>query len=147
MRAPCRRLAVVSVAVAVVAAIAGCAGSSTTAPTSPSAGTPGLATRTATAGPVEVTVTPTRVDPAGARFAVELNNHAIDLDGDYAATSTLTVNGTRWSPAAWSGTGPGGHHRSGTLTFTATGAPTGTAQLRLGGLPAPVILTWTFSVR
>ena len=138
-------LAALGVALAV---IAGCGAARTSTASQPASGNPNtaaLATRTATAGPVAVSVTPKRVDATGAVFAVELDNHSIDLDGDYATTSTLTVNGTAWTPARWSGDGPTGHHRSGTLTFTAVGAPAGVAELRLGGLPKPVTVRWTLT--
>ena len=141
-----RRLAALTALGAALAILAGCGAAGSTA-SGGSAGmdknTTALATRTATAGPVAVSITPKRVDATGAAFAVELDNHSIDLDGNYATTSTLTVNGTAWTPARWSGDGPTGHHRSGTLTFTAVGAPAGVAELRLGGLPKPVTVRWT----
>lgn len=141
-----RRLTALAVLGAAITVLAGCgAAGTTTAGGSAGANrtSTALATRTATAGPVGVTITPKRVDATGAVFAVELDNHSIDLDGDYAATSTLIVNGTAWTPARWSGDGPTGHHRSGTLAFTAAGAPAGVAELRLGGLPKPVTVRWT----
>lgn len=137
-----KRMSVAVVATAaLLTLLSGCGGSSTgnTGATSGQA----LSTRTATAGPVEVRVTPRAIDAAGARFSVELDNHEIDLTGDYAAASTLTVGGKRWSSARWSGAGPGGHHRSGTLTFTSGGPAAGPVELRLGGLPSPVTLRWT----
>lgn len=137
-----RRIApAVIVITAVVALLTGCGGGA--AKPASAAGTPGLSAQTATAGPVEVSVAPRGISASGARFAIELNNHAVELDGDYAKTSALTVGGKAWTNARWSGTGPGGHHRSGTLTFTAAGPATGPVELRLGGLPAPVTLRWT----
>ena len=128
-------------AVTLLALLTGCGGSSKS-DTGAASGSL-LSTRTATAGPVEVQVTPRAIDAAGAKFSVELDNHEIDLTGDYAAASTLTVGGRPWSSARWSGAGPGGHHRSGTLTFTSGGPATGAVELRLGGLPSPVTLRWT----
>lgn len=112
---------------------------------SPRAGasTAALSTRQATAGPVQVTVTPVRVDTAGAEFKVTLDNHQIELTMDLARGAALTVGSTTWTPARWSGDGASGHHREGTLRFPATGPATGQVALTLAGLPAPVRLEWT----
>lgn len=137
-----RRIALTAVVTAaLVATFTGCGGGG--AKPASAANGPGLATRTAKAGPVEVSITPRQISASGARFGIELDNHAVELNGDYAKTSTLTVNGRAWPNATWSGAGPGGHHRSGTLTFAAAGPATGAAELRLGGLPAPVTVRWT----
>ena len=57
----------------------------------------------------EVSVVPRRIDVSGATFRVRLNNHQVNLTGDDAAASTLTVAGTAWTAPRWSGDGPGGH--------------------------------------
>lgn len=101
-----------------------------------------LGRKTATAGPVDVVVTPKRLTREGAVFTVDLNNHQMDLTGDYAKGSTLSVGGRSWGSPTWTGDGPGGHHRVGRLSFAAAGEPTGTAVLRIGGLPQPVTLSW-----
>ena len=122
--------------------LAGCAGAAD------SDGSPGggrWATKTASAGPVEVQVTPDRINAEWAVFGVELDNHEVELTGDYTAGSTLTVAGRAWGPPTWAGDGPSGHHRTGTLTFPAAGKPTGRVVLRLAGLPAPVVLRWARS--
>ena len=134
----------VGVVVAVLLALlTGCGGSGQKSASNTTSTTPSLATRTAKSGPVAVKVTPRGVDASGARFSVDLDNHAVDLTGDYAKTSTLTVAGNPWAGARWTGAGPGGHHRSGTLTFAAGGPASGAVELRLGGLPTPVTLRWT----
>jgi hypothetical protein len=133
-----RRRRVVATAVAVLLA-AGC-GSARSGTAATSAGLP---TRTAMAGPVEVSVVPQPIDGSGAAFKVQLENHQVDLTGDYAATSTLTVGETAWTAPRWAGDGPGGHHRVGTLSFTPGGAAAGPVELNLGGLPAPVTVRWT----
>jgi hypothetical protein len=122
--------------------LAGCAGAAD------SDGGPGAgqwATKTASAGPVEVQVTPDRIDAERAVFGVELDNHEVELTGDYTDGSTLTVAGLAWGEPTWTGDGPSGHHRTGTLTFPAAGEPTGRLVLRLAGLPAPVVLRWARS--
>lgn len=104
-----------------------------------------LAKREATAGPVQVEVTPVRVDTTGAEFTVTLDNHEIELTMDLARGAALTVGATTWTPARWSGDGPSGHHREGTLRFPAAGPAIGPVVLTLAGLPAPVRLEWTLS--
>jgi hypothetical protein len=140
-----RHIGAAAAAAALLALLAGCGGIAAK-PVSAS-GTSSLATRTATSGPVEVGIIPRQLDAAGARFSVELNNHEIDLTGDYARTSTLTVAGKPWGEPRWAGDGPGGHHRSGTLTFAAGGPATGAVELSLGGLPEPVTVRWTLPAR
>lgn len=102
----------------------------------------GLDTRTVTIGEVEVTITPTRVDDTGASFAVVFDTHSVDLDLDVADTVTLTVDGKAWTDPTWDGAGPGGHHREGTLTFTAAGPANGDAVLTIEGLDEPATAQW-----
>lgn len=137
-----RRSVAALVSVTLMLALTGCSSGSAKTPAA-SGGKPSFATRTASAGPVEVSVTPRAVSAGGARFAVELDNHEVDLTGDYAGTSSLTIDGKRWANARWSGDGPGGHHRSGTLSFDAAGPASGPMELQLGGLPTSVTLRWS----
>jgi hypothetical protein len=102
-----------------------------------------LPARETTAGPVEIKVTPLRLDASGAAFKVALDNHEIDLTMNLAKGASLTVGSLPWTPASWSGDGPGGHHREGTLTFASGGAAAGEAVLTLAGFPSPVQLQWT----
>lgn len=102
-----------------------------------------LPVRVTTAGPVRIKVTPVRLGATGAAFEVTLDNHQDDLMMDIARGASLTVGQLPWSPASWSGDGPGGHHREGTLTFPASSAATGRVLLRLVGFPDPVQLGWT----
>lgn len=129
--------------VAAALLLAGCAGSAR--PSAVSKGDSGagrLPAKTAMAGPVEVNVTPERLDEATAVFSVELDNHEVDLTGDYTKGSSLTVGGRAWDAPQWTGDGPGGHHRAGTLTFKSAGAPNGALVLRIAGLPSPVTVRW-----
>jgi hypothetical protein len=50
-----------------------------------------------------------------------------------------------WGGVTWSGDGPTGHHREGTLRFAAGGPASGAAALSLSGLRAPVTATWTIA--
>ncbi|HEX7165531.1 MAG TPA: hypothetical protein VF230_00990 [Acidimicrobiales bacterium] len=70
------------------------------------------------------------------------DTHSVELDLDVAASARLVVDGTPWTAPVWDGTGPSGHHREGTLRFTATGDSTGTAELTIAGLPELVRVTW-----
>lgn len=68
---------------------------------------------------MEVAVTPQALTIGKpVAFTVSLNTHSVPLDFDLPAVSTLTDDqGNILGPATWEGTPPGGHHRSGTLTF------------------------------
>ena len=126
-------IGVVLLAVVVAACNGGGASKSTVA---------GMPSKKLTAGSVEVTVTPRELNAAGARFDVAFDTHSGDLGVDVARSATLSVGGRRWSPARWSGDGPGGHHRGGTLEFPAGGSASGPVRLALSGLPTPVVAEW-----
>jgi len=101
----------------------------------------GLETRDVSAGEVDVTVEPLQLDQQGAAFTIVLDTHAVDLSADLTR-ATLEVGGTPWPVEAWSGDGPGGHHREGELRFESAGPATGTAILTIPELPEPVEATW-----
>lgn len=101
-----------------------------------------LGARTAQAGEVEVRMTALTLDRSGAVFKVVFDTHTVELGLD-PATAVMTVNGTQAGGAVWDGSGPGGHHREGTLRFTMP-VPSGAAvELRITGLPQDAIGTWT----
>lgn len=102
----------------------------------------GLPERVIPAGAVMVAVEPLRLDETGAAFRVVMETHSEELSVDLARTSTLEVDGVEWTSAAWSGDPPGGHHRSGELTFDANGAAAGTVTLTIDGFGEPVEATW-----
>lgn len=83
-------------------------------------------------------ITPTRLDATGATFAISFDTYSVDLSLDPAASVTLDVDGTAWPIDAWTGAGPGGHHREDELRFNPRGPASGTARLTLSGLPEPV---------
>ncbi len=101
-----------------------------------------LPPRTIKAGSVKLTITPTRFDDRGARFAISLDTHSGELSTDLATSATLDVNGRAWPAVRWSGGGPGGHHRSGELRFKSGGRARGTARLTIAGFPTLVEATW-----
>lgn len=102
---------------------------------------PSLATQVVQAGEIEVTVTPTMAS-GKAGFALVLDTHSVELDMDVAAVATLTVDGRDAGTASWVGQEPGGHHREGTLTFSADVSDASILVLRLDGLGTPVEVTW-----
>ena len=109
--------------------------------TKPKAAT-GLQARTQQIGGLEVTVTPTQLDSRGAAFTITFDTHTGAPTINVASSAHLTVDGTAWTGATWSDDGPGGHHRTGTLRFPATGPTRGAARLSINGLAAPVDMTW-----
>ena len=133
-------------AVVVLAGALALAGAACGTKESPKAA-PGLPARTVTAGAVTVKVTPARLDASGAEFAVSFDTHSVELDLDVARSARLEVDGVAWSPPAWSGDGPSGHHRQGTLRFPAGGPAAGTARLVISGLPAPAEASWDLAAR
>ena len=130
-----RRVLALIVAVAVVV-LAAC-----TTDAKPKAAA-GLQARSQQIGGLEIKVTPTQLDGRGAAFTIAFDTHTGAPTIDVADSARLTVDGTAWTAATWSGDGPGGHHRTGTLRFAATRAPSGVARLSISGLAAPVDMTW-----
>jgi hypothetical protein len=66
-------------------------------------------------------VTPKAIAPDNPRweFSVVLDTHSGDLSDDLMQTATLvTSDGRELKPIAWTGAGPGGHHREGVLEFS-----------------------------
>lgn len=106
-------------------------------------GSPDLAVRRVTAGAVEITIEPIRIDGTAAVFRIVMDTHSEELSADLARTAVLEVGGVEWTGASWSGDPPGGHHRTGELTFEAAGPPAGRVVLTLGGFSAPVEASWT----
>lgn len=131
-----RYLTIAAIGVAVVALTA-CASDD------PSVAAAGLPQQEVTAGEVTVTITPTRIDAQDAAFALAFDTHSFDLDLDVAANAELLVDSTTWRDPTWEGDGPGGHHREGTLRFTADGPASGQATLTIDGLDEPVTARWT----
>lgn len=111
--------------------------------TAPSGAASRLSARVVQSGEVLVTIEPMRLDRRGAVFQIAFETHSVELSLDVAAGAALDVDGVAWSNATWAGTPPGGHHREGELTFEPAGVARGKAVLRIGGLPEPVVASWT----
>lgn len=128
----------VVVAVTVVVGIVGACGGSSETERSGN----GLAAKKVTIDGLDVTVTPVRLDAGGAEFKVAFDTHTEAPGIDVAANSALVIGGTPWTNGTWSGDGPGGHHRAGTLRFGAAGPARGAARLTISGLDRPVEANW-----
>jgi hypothetical protein len=73
-------------------------------------------------GGVRVVVTPVALGPAIRiwEFEVTMDTHTRPLSEDLAKATVLVDNlGRRFTPIAWEGDPPGGHHRKGVLRFAA----------------------------
>lgn len=68
---------------------------------------------------VTISITPTKLAPnVPAQFNLDFNTHSVDLSFDPARVASLSDDsGKDYGQPVWDGTAPGGHHRSGTLTF------------------------------
>lgn len=65
-------------------------------------------------------------------FKVVLETHSQALVDDLTRTATLvTDDGRSLKPTAWSGSGPGGHHREGVLHFAMPEPQPGAFELRI----------------
>jgi hypothetical protein len=80
------------------------------------------AAQSSVASGVTVKVTPRDVAPAAETWAIDVvfDTHTQELSDDLLKTTVLvTDDGRELKPSAWKGAAPGGHHREGTLEFTA----------------------------
>lgn len=105
------------------------------------------ATQTSSQGGVNVKVTPKPPAPGATRwdFVVVLDTHSQELADDLTQTAMLvTDDGRQMKPSAWTGAGPGGHHREGVLSFPAPDPVPGGFELRLSrpGESAVRVLRW-----
>ncbi len=67
---------------------------------------------------VTVEVTPLNITDTGMDVKLAFNTHSVPLDFDPTQIIVLRdANGTDIHPVSWDGSGPGGHHRKGTLHF------------------------------
>ena len=98
--------------------------------------------QTVQAGEIDVVLQPHHVDATGAEIEVTLDTHSVDLGQDLVAGSLLRVGEQTWPTVRWSGDGPSGHHRTGTLSFESSGPATGRIVLSIAGFDEPVTATW-----
>lgn len=106
-----------------------------------------LAVQRSSASGVTVAVTPQSL-AAGAKswdFKVVLDTHSAELKDDLARSAVLVVDGGgSYTPTAWQGDPPGGHHREGTLKFNAISPQPKAIELQIQrpGEPKPRLFRW-----
>jgi hypothetical protein len=112
-------LSILTAVALLVTACGGASGStSSVSPPTLAAASAALDTQTSDAGNVVVDVTPISLGGARWDFKVSFNTHSVNLAFDPAQISLLRCDqGQEFQPVAWDGSGPGGHHRSGVLSF------------------------------
>lgn len=93
----------------------------------------GPAAQSSSQGGVTITVKPQGLSREAKTwdFAITLETHTQPLDDDLAKSSTLVGGGKAYSPIAWEGAPPGGHHRKGLLRFRAMEPPPETVELQI----------------
>lgn len=96
---------------------------------------------------VTVAVTPRiPADSAGSwDFKIVLDTHSADLSDDLTKSATLIDgDGRRYTPVAWDGAGPGGHHREGVLRFKPISPRPQSLELHIArnGEAAPRAFRW-----
>lgn len=112
-----------------------------------STGRPALAAVTNDAGGVRVVIKPINI-AAGAAwdFEIVMDTHTKLLDDDLTKTAVLVDGGGRqYTPLAWQGDKPGGHHRKGVLRFPAPAGEIKSFELQIQGLGAEGkrVFQWT----
>lgn len=91
-------------------------------------------------GNVKIIVTP-KTSSVGEKpsFDIVFETHSVDLSFDVAKQSILVDDkGNDFGQPVWDGSPPGGHHRSGTLTFDSSLAQTNNVELiikNVAGIP------------
>ena len=93
-----------------------------------------LGVQKSSSGGVTVAVTPQNLVASAKSwdFKVVLDSHSGELNDDLVKTATLIDDkGGRHAPVKWEGAGPGGHHREGTLSFSAIAPRPGAVELQI----------------
>ncbi len=100
------------------------------------AGAPDLPEKTNSENALTITAKPIDFSfVAPVKFDITLTTHQGSLDYDMAKISVLLdAEGNKYQPLEWSGSPPGGHHRSGTLEFPALDGKTGSMKLIIKGV-------------
>ena len=106
-----------------------------------------LAARTSSARAVTVKVTPQNVASEAKtwEFAIVLDTHSAELNDDLVKSSLLLDSaGGRFTPVAWDGAPPGGHHREGVLRFKPVSPQPQSIELQImrTGEDAPRSFRW-----
>lgn len=94
---------------------------------------------------VQVTPRPPAGDAGRWEFAIVLDTHSAELGDDLVQSASLsTDDGRTIKPLEWAGAPPGGHHRSGVLSFELGPPRPGAIELRIArpGEAAPRTFRW-----
>jgi hypothetical protein len=99
------------------------------------------------AGGIRIVVVPKNI-AAGTtwEFEVVMDTHTKPLDADLTKTAALVVDGgKKYTPLAWQGDKPGGHHRKGVLRFAAPSEQVKSFELQIQGLggESKRVFQWT----
>ena len=116
----------------------------------PSSAAPTFATRSSDAAGVRVVVTPKTLAPEATvwEFEVVMDTHSKTLNENLAETAELVVNtGRRYTPIAWQGDPPGGHHRKGILRFSVAAETPKSVELQINGLGGAGTRTFRWDVK
>lgn len=89
-------------------------------------------TRADEQGSVTIKVTPEGIFGGQGKFRIVFNTHSVDLNQDLLETAVLMDDqGNTYKPTRWDGSGPGGHHREGTLVFDSINSAASSVELHL----------------
>ncbi len=90
-------------------------------------------TQNSSAGNVTIEITPQDLSAGKpAKFDISFDTHSVSLDFEVSKIAELfDSQNNKYADSLWEGTAPGGHHRSGTLTFIKPLAATGEVTLVL----------------
>lgn len=98
---------------------------------------------------VRVDVVPVQLQHGqSVRLEIRLNTHSGQLDKDLMAVSVLKDEmGKTYQPTGWDGSPPGGHHRSGILTFPELSQDSGSITLIIKGVAGVPERSFTWRVK
>lgn len=94
---------------------------------------------------VAVQVTPRVISGSTWEFEFAINTHSGDLSEDLEKAVVLVADGrASYTPVAWQGDPPGGHHRTGVLRFRAISPQPQAIEIKLQrpGEPSPRLFHW-----
>lgn len=88
-------------------------------------------------------VKPVSVGKDSVSFSISMDTHSGSLDIDLLQAAILKDNeGSTYSPVLWQGSPPGGHHRSGTLSFSGLRNSAKSIQLSIDHPGSPRSFRW-----
>jgi hypothetical protein len=109
-----------------------------------------LQPRSSEAAGVNVTVKPLGLtaDAKTWDFEIKMETHTKPLEQDLVRVSVLVDDGGKqYTPSAWKGDPPGGHHRKGVLQFAPVPGSPNSLELRITGIGAPDARVFAWKLR